>query len=478
MSPFADGPSKSRAVLSPALAYGLAVALLCWPAIWNGFPLVHDDVGGYLARWPAGSLEDGRSVAYGLLLWITRTDQWIPAVVLQSVVTVWSIDRAMKMFELRRSPWTVALGVALISLTSGAAFFVSRVMPDAWAAPAVLSLYLLAWQWDRLTGIERSLLAAIVIFAGASHMATLAVLAALSLVQAALWPFAARTRVGPAGILFAAGAAWFGLVALVAVDDAVAGRFAVTPGGQVFLFGRLVESGRIGQSLAEQCPRPDWQLCDFKNELPSTADYLLWGADSPLYRIGGWDDPRAKREISSIIAYSVRAHPLDHLTDAIVLAARQLVAVGLDELTMRNSSPRAAQVVDRYAPWMARAFNANRQQRGDFDVTRMSAWIVTPVSIAGLCGLPVVAVLLWRRGNYRGAMLPAILLLALVINAAVCGIFSGPIARYQARLAWLAPFGCILALASARRHGRREAGATPGQGPIALSAVHDRSLIS
>lgn len=411
-------------------------------------------------------------MAYGLLLWMTRTSFWIPTVVLQSVVTVWTIDRALKIFELRRSPWAVALAVAVISFTSGAAFFVSRVMPDAWAAPAVLSLYLLAWHWDGLTRIERILMAAIVTFAGASHMATLAVLTGLSLVQAAAWPFAGRMRIGLTGILFAAGAAWLGLIALLVVDDAVAGRFAVTPGGEVFLFGRLVESGLIGRSLAERCPRPDWQLCNFKSELPSTADYLLWGADSPLYKIGGWDDPRARREISSIVAYSLRAHPLDQLSGAIVLTARQIVTVGLDELTIRNSSPSAAQAVDAYAPWLAHSFNTNRQQRGDFDVTRMSAWIVTPISIAGLCALPFIAVILWRRGSYREATLPAILLFALLINAAVCGTFSSPLARYQARLAWLAPFGCILALASARRHSRREAGAPPGRGPIAISAVH------
>src|SRR5205823_12459058 len=56
--------------LQPAAACIAAVALLCLPAIWNGFLLVFDDVGGYLERWPTRSLGLGRSAVYGLLLLI------------------------------------------------------------------------------------------------------------------------------------------------------------------------------------------------------------------------------------------------------------------------------------------------------------------------------------------------------------------------------------------------------------------------
>jgi hypothetical protein len=199
-------------------------------------------------------------------------------------------------------------------------------------------------------------------------------------------------------------------------------------------------------------------LCGLEKELPSTADSFLWAADSPLHKIGGWDDPRAKQEIASIIACSIRTHLLDHLKNAIALTAQQVLAVGLDEITIENASPDTAQVIDKYAPWLTHSFNNSRQQRGDFDATHMSEWIVTPASIAGLCALPFVAIFLWRGGNNREASLPAMLFLALLVNASVCGVFSGPYARYQARLAWLAPFGSISVLTAALFRNRREAG--------------------
>jgi hypothetical protein len=444
-----------RRALSPLCIYGVAVTLLCLPAIWNGFPLVFDDLGGYLERWPTRSVGNGRSVPYGLLLWITRTTWWVPTVMLQSVVTVWIVDRALVVFGQRRSPWTTAAVVAAISATSGMAFFVSKVMPDAWAAPAVLALHLLAWHSERLTRLERLLLAAIIAFAGASHMATLALLTGLSVLHAVAWLFAGRARTGAAGILFAAAAAWLGLVVLLVANLVVAGRIMLTPGGDVFLFARLTESGIIGKVLAEECPRADWHLCDYQKDLPSTADALLWDDDSPLYLIGGWDDPRAKREIASIMARSLRTQPLEHLENAVALSARQLVTFGMSDSMARFYSFHAPWSVEKYAPWLTLPYGTARQQSGEIDLALWSAWIVWPISLAGLCALPLVALFAWRRGAYREAMLPGMLFLALLVNASICGVASGPHGRYQARLAWLAPFGSVLVLAALRQHRER-----------------------
>src|SRR6202158_2423531 len=91
----------------------IAGALLCVTALWNGFSILYDDVGGYLERWPTHSLGLGRSVPYGLLLWVTAPGFWVPAVILQAAATVFVIDRALIVFGVRRSPWTVPVAVAL-----------------------------------------------------------------------------------------------------------------------------------------------------------------------------------------------------------------------------------------------------------------------------------------------------------------------------------------------------------------------------
>ena len=55
----------TAARMAAALA---ATLVLLAPALWNGFPLLEHDTGGYLARWFEGTLEVSRSTVYGLFL--------------------------------------------------------------------------------------------------------------------------------------------------------------------------------------------------------------------------------------------------------------------------------------------------------------------------------------------------------------------------------------------------------------------------
>jgi hypothetical protein len=49
-----------------------------------------------------------------------------------------------------------------------------------------------------------------------------------------------------------------------------------------------------------------------------------------------------------------------------------------------------------------------------------------------------------RRRDWRSAVLPAFVLLAIVGNAFVCGVFSGPHGRYQSRIMWLPALAVVL----------------------------------
>jgi hypothetical protein len=42
--------------------------MLIAPALWNGYPLLQSDTGGYLARWYEGYLVPSRSTVFGLYL--------------------------------------------------------------------------------------------------------------------------------------------------------------------------------------------------------------------------------------------------------------------------------------------------------------------------------------------------------------------------------------------------------------------------
>jgi hypothetical protein len=92
-----------------------------------------------------------------------------------------------------------------------------------------------------------------------------------------------------------------------------------------------------------------------------------------------------------------------------------------------------------------------RQQTDHFNVAPLN-FLHVPLAGLSIAGL-VLALLACRRFNVAPelAALCLTILLALAANAAICGIFSHPVDRYQSRLAPLAPLAMALLIAR-RRH--------------------------
>src|SRR5436305_2858533 len=90
---------------------GMLILLI--PALWNGFPLLEYDTGGYLARWFEGTLEVSRSTVYGLFLaLLARPDFW-PAVIVQSALTVWVIALILRVQGLGGRPLILLATIAV-----------------------------------------------------------------------------------------------------------------------------------------------------------------------------------------------------------------------------------------------------------------------------------------------------------------------------------------------------------------------------
>ena len=73
-------------------AAAVATLLLLAPAIWNGFPFLEYDSGGYLARWFEGYLVPSRSTVYGLFAVGGWPLHFWPEMLLQAAAAVWIIS--------------------------------------------------------------------------------------------------------------------------------------------------------------------------------------------------------------------------------------------------------------------------------------------------------------------------------------------------------------------------------------------------
>ena len=76
------------------------VLALMTPALWNGFPLIFPDTGGYLSRPIEGTLGMGRSALYGLFLYTGVPFAFWTNAVAQAALTAWLIVLTLRAHRL------------------------------------------------------------------------------------------------------------------------------------------------------------------------------------------------------------------------------------------------------------------------------------------------------------------------------------------------------------------------------------------
>ncbi len=306
-----------------ALAVLLSLALLMAPALWNGFPLLQWDTGGYLARWYEGYLVPSRAVVYGLILNAGSPLAFWPVLLLQSALTVWVIALMLRAHGLGRRPLLLLAVVATLSLATTLPWLTAILLTDIFCGLSVLALYLLLLRGDALSRGESAGLIVLIAVSSATHSATMAMLLGLVIV-AALLALLNRTRMPPARLARGIGALALGAVMVFAADYAVAGRLAWTPGGFALTFGRMLQDGIVKKYLDEHCPDPALRLCAYKDQLPHDADVWFWGSDlfNKLGRFAGLG-----KEMETIAVGSVVDYPALQIETAAAAVAKQLVAV-------------------------------------------------------------------------------------------------------------------------------------------------------
>ncbi len=425
-----------------ALAIVFCVALLTAPALWNGFPLLQWDTGGYLARWYEGYLVPSRAVVYGLILNAGSPLSFWPVVALQSALTVWIAALVLRTHGLGKRPWLLFGVIATLTVVSTLPWLTSILLTDIFCGLAVLALYLLLMRAAHLWPSERVGLIALIAVAAATHSATFALLAGLLLCGGALSLFV-RQRIPVPALGHGVIALALGAAMVFAADYAVAGRLAWTPGGFALSFGRMLQDGIVTKYLDEHCPDPALKLCQYKDELPHDADQWFWG--SPLFdrlgRFAGLDD-----EMATIALRSLAAYPGLQLESAASDTARQLIAVHTGEGVL-NTIWHTYRMIELHTPRLAPTMHAARQQRGEISLAAVND-VQYPLALAAMALLPLIMLAAWRGMIAPGIdELAAMVALALFGNAFICGVLSNPHDRYGARVAWLAVFTVFLAAA-------------------------------
>src|SRR5262245_52724863 len=234
-----------------AAAIAIPVLLLA-PAIWNGYPLLQYDTGGYLARWYEGYLVPSRSTVFGIYLHFGEGSSFWINLGIQALATFWILQLTLRVLGMGEPLRLLGIGIVLM-LTTTLPWLASMLLTDIFSGLSVLALYVLVLHGKRISAIEKWALFAFIAFAASTHSATLAVLLGLCSLGFIASLFL-RKHIPGAGLL----QGWLSLVAgagmLLSANFALSGELSWTPGGYGVAFGRMLQDGIVAQYLRDHCP--------------------------------------------------------------------------------------------------------------------------------------------------------------------------------------------------------------------------------
>lgn len=481
----------------------LALTSLLWPAFYNGQPFYFSDsttylrgvdaamqrLAGHPSPWTAPEADDspgnapaqsppenpnqhasvssiksktvlaGRSVYYGVLLYLGDLfgHFWF-TVIVQGLAVMLAMALFLRAFGLPARPALVASALVVAALTP-ASFYVSFLMPDIFAAVAVLACVTLiaARSLRRHDYLLWSVLLAYSLVTHSSHVLIAFTLLCLALLVNLLQ----RSWTNRTGLLVIAGCL------LVAAGAEAAFGFAVKRlvGAPVlrppFLMARAIADGPGYQLLRETCPQNGFKVCQFLKRLPMQADDFIWSFDPP--GVFAPASPQMRRELSAeqyrFVAEVWRRYPGAMARATIADVVQQMTDAGLYEFNWPQEKRTEMEL--RLPPAYRQAFRNSAAYR-DTMPTR-GAEIIQEVTV-GVAILALLAILIWpplRRllAGEQTYML-TLVVLGVVANAVICGALSGPHARYQARVIWLIPFAVLSAGFAIRQHRQQKSALT------------------
>ena len=394
----------------------LGGALLAWPALLNGYPILFTDTHAFLIQAGDWRMIWDKPFAYGPFLRLLHqgVSLWGPLTG-QVLLLSWLLARVTG-----ATPRRQILLCAALAAFSAAPWVADLLMPDIFAPITVLTLYLLAT--ERRLNPALLLLASFAIASHLSHLVLAAACAGLLLALTRRWRVVLPLAIA--------------LAALATSNLAFYNRLAISPYGAVFALARLTGDGITGKLLAAACPDSHWSLCAWQNRLPTDSDRFLWNADGPVWTHPGGAIGLAP-EAQAIVTQAVRTEPAAVATAALTNTLRQLTRVSLGDTLGADwlEGSVTNSLTQYFGPTELPQFRASKQAHSE-----LAAWAtpLNPLHAACLIlGTIATLIIAWRQRGTPPGTLALLILLALPANAFATGALSGPHDRYQIRIAWL-----------------------------------------
>jgi hypothetical protein len=482
-----DGSARSSRRIGAAAAVALGALALMTPCFLVGHPDVFPDTSAYhlIGQWLAEqaglrfdtgfglvrhradlglffTMAGARSPYYGLLLFFTTVwgSAWAMAA-LQGLAASALIALSLRVILRRLRLGEFAVTIALLTLASSLPFFVSFMMPDVFLGLGSLGAILLLFFFDRLSVGERWLVGVFVAATLTFHTTNAPAILVIALVAAGA-SAAGRIPAKPtrAGLAIVGA----GVVAALAATAIYAPTVRVLAHRELsrppFLSARLLADGPGRVYLRKVCTddRTPFVMCRWRALPLDDANDILWSVhrNRGLFEPADHDTRLAiTREEPRFVLAVIRFAPLATLRRLAEDSVYELTMVsvvdtlGYGDHSLIASGPQFRPPLPGVSFCVRRPFycSSTPLQLVSEDILR-GALIASAIFLLARLALSALAVRVWiHRAPLSPRLAAAIVavLTLMVVNAVICGALSGVYARYEMRIAWLAPLFAALA---------------------------------
>jgi len=402
----------------------------------------------------------GRSVYYGTLLYLGHltSNLWL-SIFAQAAIFVY-LSYTLVVTCLRFSIFTLLCVDLTVLAVTPISFFVSYLMPDIFASFLILGTIILLAFWNSIRLRERIVVAAVLLFSALTHASHLMLLFCLLI---AYWiVFIVKNRVLLRGFTSRRGVALTAIILCATLGELIfqySARLTIgaSPIRPPFLMARLIADGPGYQFLKQNCATKTYVVCHYVDRLPIAAAAFLWSID-PTEGVFSVADPTTRRALSSeqmSFALDVlRFDPYGLVVNAGINTIREFLSVGIDNFFLNQHQIQQAKekLPTSYFDKLLRTHIVLNEQMHGWIRIPATVWYLS-VYIFSILGL-VLALTFWSiiQSRTKSNNFPqqewfytlTITITAIVFNAAICGVFSEPLQRYQTRISWIPLFFLLL----------------------------------
>ena len=414
-----------------------------------------------------------RSPFYGFPLFMLASfgSIWLVALV-QASVAGWLLRVVASVVLPDRIDVAFWTAVAVLGVGSSLPFFAAFAAPDVFAGYALIAVALLLAMPHRLRTRDRlglwATLTAAMLFHRSIDALVLGV-TIIGLVGLARRGMSVGTLMARGAVVASGGAVT--VLAAVALQSAYHRDTGYLMGTPPFLAARVLIDGPGKAYLDASCPGGVGPtFCRYKDAAMNDEDDVLWRTKGGVFGSASYGDRRSmEREELAFVATSIRFAPGLALVTALRNWVVQLSMLYVDDplgdpaLFLAHAGTDIPATLHLYRDLTPCKVQGGCRLVSILVLKEIVLAVEAPVLIVSVFVLGLAGLASNRRPDGRRAgpddehvrlvaFAGRLVLYGIVLNAAVCGILSGPFPRYQARVVWLLPMLAVLSVLVSRRY--------------------------